>query len=70
MFLSQNNLICNFSINDEDIDVHNVNHDPVSGKRYKLACTPMEDSNQPVHPCSLTRVCDGFTLCSQGSNVS
>ena len=28
----------------------------VSNKRYKLACAPIEDSDQPAHPHSLIRV--------------
>ena len=42
----------------------------VSSKRYKLAYGPIEDSDQPAHPCSLIRVFDGCSVDSHGSNVS
>ena len=37
---------------------------------YKLANAPIEDSDQPVHPHSLIRVFDGYSMASQKSNVS
>ena len=45
-------------------------NEPVSNKRYKLACVPIEDSDQPLHPCSLIRVFDERSMDSQGSGVS
>ena len=41
----------------------------MSSKRKKLACAPIKDSDQPVHPHSLIRVFDGRSVSSQGSNV-
>ena len=35
-----------------------------------MACVPIEDSDQPVHPCSLIKVFDGRSMGSQGSKVS
>ena len=42
----------------------------VSSKRYKLACAPIEDSDQPAHARSLIRVFDGRTIGRQVFNVS
>ena len=42
----------------------------VSNKRYKLACAPIEDSDQPVHPQSPIRIFDGHSMGRQGSNIS
>ena len=42
----------------------------VSSKRYKLACAPIKDSDQPALLRSLIRVFDGCSMGSQGSNVS
>ena len=36
-----------------------LSQEPVSSKRYKLACAHIEDSDQPAHPRSLIRVFDG-----------
>ena len=44
--------------------------EPVSGKRYMVACAPIEDSDQSVHARSLIRVFDRSSMGSQGSNVS
>ena len=44
--------------------------EPVSSKRYKLACAPIENSVQPAHRYSMVRVFDGQSLGSQGSSVS
>ena len=44
--------------------------EPVTTNRYKLACFPIEDSDQAAHPRSLIRVFDGRFMGSQGSNVS
>ena len=43
--------------------------EPVSSKRYKMACTYIEDSDQPVHPHSLIRFFSRRSMGSQGSNV-
>ena len=43
-------------------------HEPVTSKIYKLACAPIEHSDQPAHPSSLIRVFDGSSLKSWGSN--
>ena len=43
---------------------------PVTTKTYKLACAPIEDSDQAAHPRSLIRVFDGRSMGSQGYNVS
>ena len=40
----------------------------VSGKRCKLACAPIKDTDQTAHPCSLISVFDGHSVSSQGSN--
>ena len=42
---------------------------PVSRKRYKLACVPIEDSDQPAHLRRLIRVLDGHSMESQWLNV-
>ena len=42
-------------------------HEAVSTKRYKLACAPMEDSDQTAHLCSLIRVFDGALSVANGS---
>ena len=34
--------------------------EPVFSKRYKLACVPIDDSDQPAHPHSLIRAFDGL----------
>ena len=34
--------------------------EPVFSKRYKLACVPIDDSDQPAHPRSLIRAFDGL----------
>ena len=39
-------------------------------KRYKLACAPIEDSDQTAQMHSLIRVFDGYSLGSQWFNVS
>ena len=44
--------------------------EPGSSKSDKLACAPIEDSDQPAHLRRLIRVYDGHSMCSQGSNVS
>ena len=44
--------------------------EPVFNIRHKLACTSIEDSDQPAHPRSLIRVFDERSMGSQGSNVS
>ena len=43
---------------------------PVSSKRHKLACAPIEDSDQPAHLRCLIRVVDGRSMGSQRPNVS
>ena len=45
-----------------------MSNEPDSSKRYKLACSPIKDSDQPAHSCSLIRVFDWRSTCSQGSN--
>ena len=45
-------------------------NDPMSIKRYKLTCAPIEDSDQPAHTHSLIRVFDERSSDSQWSNVS
>ena len=45
-------------------------NDPVSSKRYTLACEPIEDSDQPRYPRSLIRAFVGRSMGSQVSNVS
>ena len=45
-------------------------NEPVSNKRYKLACVPIKDSDQPAHPYSLIRVYNRHPMGSQRSNVS
>ena len=35
-----------------------------------MECVPIEDSDQPAHPCSLIKVFDGLSMGSQGSKVS
>ena len=47
-----------------------LSSEPASSKRYKLACAPMEDSDQPAHPHSLIRVFNGRFMGSQRSNVA
>ena len=42
----------------------------VSSKKYKLAISPIKDSDHPAHPRSLIRVLDGRSLGCQGSYVS
>ena len=42
----------------------------MSSKRYRLACVPIEDSDQPAYLFSLIRVIDRCSLGSQGSIVS
>ena len=42
----------------------------VSSMRKKLACVPIEDSEQPAHPHSLIRVFDGRSIASQESSIS
>ena len=44
--------------------------EPVSSKRYKLACAPIEDSDQPAQMRRLIRVFDGRSMGSQGFSVS
>ena len=44
--------------------------EPVSSKIYKLACAPIEDSDQTAHLRSLIRVFNERSLGSQASNVS
>ena len=39
-------------------------------KRYKFACAPIKNLDQPVYPCGLIRVLDGHSVSSQGSSVS
>ena len=39
-------------------------------KRYTLACVPIKDLDQPVHPCSLIRIFNVHSVGSQGSGVS
>ena len=41
-----------------------------SNHRYRFACVPIEDSDQPAHPRSLIKVFDGRSMESQGSYVS
>ena len=41
-------------------------NEPVSSKRYKSACAPDEDSDQPVHLRSPIRV---FDVCSMDSQA-
>ena len=38
----------------------------VLGKRYKLACAPIEDTDQPAHPHSLIRDYDGHSMVAKG----
>ena len=45
-------------------------NEPVSSKKYMLACASIEDSDQPVHPHSLTRVFDWRSISCQVSSVS
>ena len=42
---------------------------PVSSKMYKMACAPIEDSDQPAHTRSLISVFNGRPMGSQMSNV-
>ena len=42
----------------------------VHWQKKQVSCTPIEDSDPPVHSRSLIRVFDGRFLGSQGSNVS
>ena len=51
-------------------ETETISNEPVSNKRYKLACAPIEDSDQTAHPPSLIRVCDGPSMDSQGFNAS
>ena len=44
--------------------------EPMSSKRYKLACAHIEDSDQTARPRSLIRAIDGRSMGCQGSNVS
>ena len=46
-------------------------HEPVSNKRYKLACVSIEDSDQPMYSCSLIKVYNRCSMVtgSQGSNL-
>ena len=44
--------------------------EPVSSKRYKLACAHIENSEQPAHPCNLIRVFDGRSMGSKGAYFS
>ena len=44
--------------------------EPVTSKRYKLACALIKYSDQPAHPRSLIRVFDKPSMDSQVSNVS
>ena len=44
--------------------------DPVSSKMFKLVYAPIEDSGQPAHPRSLTRVVDRRSMSRQRSEVS
>ena len=39
----------------------------VYNKRYKLACTPMEESEEHAHLCSLVRAFDGALWVAKGS---
>ena len=49
----------------------NKSAEPVSSKRYKLACAPIQDCHdQPAPPHSLIGVCNGLSLGSQGPTVS
>ena len=41
-----------------------------SSKRYKLACVPIKDSDQPAHLHSLIRVFNGHSMGSQSPHVS
>ena len=43
---------------------------PVSSKRYKIACATVDNSDQPVHQCSLIIVLDGYSVGIQGLNIS
>ena len=38
-------------------------------KRYKLACAPIKDTDQPAHPCSLIIVFHGCSIDRQGPNI-
>ena len=42
----------------------------MSSKEYQLTCAPIRDSDQHAHHYSLTRVFNGRSMCSQGSNFS
>ena len=44
--------------------------EPVSSEKYKLACAPIEDSDQPARPRSLIRFFDERSMGSQGSSLS
>ena len=44
--------------------------EPMSSKRYKLACAPNKDSDQSLHQRSLIRVFDGPSMDIQGLNDS
>ena len=44
--------------------------DPASSKTYKLACAPIEDSDEPDHPRHLIKVFDERSMGSQESSVS
>ena len=48
----------------------NIILEPGSSERYKLACAPIEDSDQAARPHRLIRVLNGCSMGSQGSNVS
>ena len=43
---------------------------PLSSKSYKLACAPIEDSDQSAHSRSLIRVFNERSIGSQGFSVS
>ena len=49
-----------------------VRYQPVSSKRYTLACVSTEYSDQPARTRSLIRVFNGRSMvtCSRGSNIS
>ena len=40
-------------------------HEPVSSKRYKLACAPIKDSDQTEHQRSLVSLYEGLDMGSQ-----
>ena len=48
---------------------HTLSFEPMSRKRYNLACALNEDLDQPAHTRSLIRVFDVRSMDSQGFNI-